>query len=560
MHVSPKETRCTRRFLLRQIAALPGITWGLPGKVFCASAETPTPDPDIPPLVLRGTVCTMNDRREILEDGYLWIAGGKISGIAGSLAELPPEARKVPLVATGGCIYPGFIDLHKHITYDIRGPWFAKQQWKNRTEFFNDPDYRSTVENPCRLLVQYMGLLNEVCLYAEVKALAGGTTALQGAAIHDPCYASSLVRNIEFENFGRDRVHQTIWDVNEASAERLRRLMPDLDAWVYHLAEGVGAYAQDRFSDLKKFGLLTSKLVAIHCVGLNADQFRELGDAGATLVWSPLGNIRLYGQTADVSAAKRSGVNICLGSEWAPSGSKNLLIDLKVADQWNKHRLNGLFSDRELVEMITRNAAKAAGFSGKTGSLVRGEAADIAVVRKRSRDPYRNLINATEQEMELVMVDGLPLYGDAAILKRVSQGHQEMLSTSPKLSKALAFHDPDGACSCQDFATISGRLREALTLEPTILMRKLDRLKVRRALSGAAPAVQAEYPFFLDIGDESLTLEEARQFLAKVFPEGVMPFALDPVFMTGDPGFASLMRDPVLKKNGIELSSYFADR
>ena len=40
--------------------------------------------------------------------------------------------------------------------------------------------------------------------------------------------------------------------------------------------------------------------------------------------------------TTDVLAARAAGVRICLGADWSPSGSKNLLGELKVADLWNK--------------------------------------------------------------------------------------------------------------------------------------------------------------------------------------------------------------------------------
>ena len=42
---------------------------------------------------------------------------------------------------------------------------------------------------------------------------------------------------------------------------------------------------------------------------------------GASMVWSPLSNLILYGQTADIAAAKASGITIGIGSDWSPSGT-----------------------------------------------------------------------------------------------------------------------------------------------------------------------------------------------------------------------------------------------
>ena len=51
-----------------------------------------------------------------------------------------------------------------------------------------------------------------------------------------------------------------------------------------------------------------------------------------SLIWSPRSNVRLYGDTARVTVAARLGVRIALGTDWMPSGSMNLLRELRCAD------------------------------------------------------------------------------------------------------------------------------------------------------------------------------------------------------------------------------------
>jgi hypothetical protein len=297
--------------------------------------------------------------------------------------------------------------------------------------------------------------------------------------------------------------------------------------------------------------------VAIHALGLNEGQFAELATAGASVVWSPLGNLRLYGRTADIGAARKAGVNICLGSEWAPSGSKNVLFDLKVADQFNQHRLNGLFSDRDIVGMVTQNPAQAVNWKQHAGHLAQGSAADILLLKKRNRDPYRNLIEATEQDVELVMIDGVPLYGGLELMKSFHPQQMEILQPHHGSPKALAWNPSSPAVDCRSYAGIIARLSAALRMDLPALMLFLDRLKVRRALSPAQPPVQQEYPFFLTIGDEPLEPEEVTRFLAKVFPEGVASFDLDPVFLADDPVALRVIQEPVLLQNGVNLAPYF---
>ncbi len=507
-------------------------------------------------LLFRGTICTLDDHNNVFPDGILWVSGNKIRSAVPSVAALPPAARKLPIINTGGIFYPGLIDLHKHITYDIHGPWFSQSRFTNRTELFLDSDYLRTVENPCRMLVQYADLLDEVCLYAEVKALAGGTTSLQGAAPWSRAYTSLLVRNIEFENFGQDRIHQTIWDVTPESAQALRELMPHLDAWIYHLSEGIGDYGQQRFSDLKQFQLLNNKLVAIHALGLNEEEFVELAAAGASVVWSPLGNLRLYGTTTDIRAAVKAGVNLCIGSEWAPSGSKNLLFDLKVVDQINQKQLNNLLSDLQIVEMITRNASKAISWNDRVGRLAPEMIADVLLLQKRHKDPYRNLIEATEQDVSLVLIDGAPVYGDLNLMNRFHSEHTDVLRPRRGNPKALAWNNSTDM-GWPSLSAITSRISSALSMEPSSLLTSLSRVKVRRALSPSAPPVQQEYPFFLTIGDEPLELEEISRFISKVFPAGVSSFDLDPIFVSDDPVALRVMQEPVLAANGLDIAHYF---
>jgi cytosine/adenosine deaminase-related metal-dependent hydrolase len=57
--------------------------------------------------------------------------------------------------------------------------------------------------------------------------------------------------------------------------------------------------------------------------GLQPADFAILAGHSGSMVWSPLLNLLLYGQTANLGAALAAGVSVALGSDWAPSGSKN---------------------------------------------------------------------------------------------------------------------------------------------------------------------------------------------------------------------------------------------
>ena len=141
-----------------------------------------------------------------------------------------------------------------------------------------------------------------------------------------------------------------------------------------------------------------------------------LGQHGGSMVWSPLSNLLLYGATARVDAAKRAGVRIGLGSDWSPSGSKNLLGELKVAWLYSQHLLDGLFSARDLVAMATRDAAAILKWHKALGTLEPGKRADLLVIAGKTGDPYEALIKAKETAIRLVMINGVARYGMPSLM------------------------------------------------------------------------------------------------------------------------------------------------
>ncbi len=113
------------------------------------------------------------------------------------------------------------------------------------------------------------------------------------------------------------------------------------------------------------------------------------------MVWSPLSNYLLYGETADMTAAKAAGVNIALGSDWAPSGSKKLSRrGSKVA--W--------LASREHGECVHAGGTRGDGHGergprgqvglARSGRSSRADSADLVAVNGQHEDPYEQLLRA----------------------------------------------------------------------------------------------------------------------------------------------------------------------
>src|SRR4051794_21365157 len=355
----------------------------------------------------------MDAESTVLDSGALEIDAGRIAGIRPA-TDPPPEGwEDVPRVPVDGTLFPGLIELHNHLSYDALPLWAVPERYADREQWGSGrvPEYRTKVTGPMAVLGRRQALLGPLARYVECKALLGGTTTSQGLGLAAAGgtvrrFYRGLVRNVEASDEPELPSAATrLADVPASEAGGFLERLQSPRRMLLHLAEGVGPRARSHFTDLKLADgrwALAPSLVGIHAAALTADDFPVLAEHGVGIVWSPLSNLLLYGATADVAAAQKAGVPIALGGDWSPSGSKNLLGELKAA----RAAAPPGMSNRDLVAMATSTPARLLGWDGLLGSLQPGARADLIVVdddghggsdRDNSaadRDPYRLLIEA----------------------------------------------------------------------------------------------------------------------------------------------------------------------
>ena len=324
------------------------------------------------------------------------------------------------VIETHGVIAPGLIDGHGHVEYNHIPLADLGKRYQDRDQWPGASLYQTLVKDP-KNNVTAAGLQCEALRHGEVRALVGGTTGIQGTPL--TACVKSLVRNIEGTNFCQDKVRQNVMDISGfgrsisgkpsfADSVKSDIAAGKLDAFAVHAGEGIDAHELAEWGQLKALGLNLPQAVLIHTAGFGETEYSEIGQVGAKIVWSPLSNLLLYGKTANIPSALKYGVNVSLGSDWAPSGSANLLGELKVADHVNKKLWNGLITDKQLVDMVTINPAKAYALDKFVGSIEVGKMADLMVIAPETgADAYRSLIDARPQDVLLVTISGDPLFG-----------------------------------------------------------------------------------------------------------------------------------------------------
>ena len=193
-------------------------------------------------------------------------------------------------------------------------------------------------------------------------------------------------------------------------------------AYCPHVAEGVNDYALNEFlclSGMQEGGIdvLAPNSAFIHTIGVSSVEILQMALESTALVWSPRSNISLYGHTASVSLFDNLGVSIAIGSDWVASGSMNVLREIQCADVYNRDNLGGYFSDRQLFDMATLNAALALGFGDVIGALAPGKAADIAIFRGDPSGDFRVVLDAGVADVALVLRGGTILTGDKHLVE-----------------------------------------------------------------------------------------------------------------------------------------------
>lgn len=211
-------------------------------------------------------------------------------------------------------------------------------------------------------------------------------------------------------------------------------------AVITHLAEGRAddPYNKAEFKILELLGLIGPQMNLVHGVGVDKDGLKLMAKNQMGIVWSPFSNLLLYSDTLDLArvldAEKAAGgkrVLIALGSDWQPTGTKGVLEELSVARAWvEKSKLTKRITDEDLYRMVTENPARMIshweidedkGEHG-IGRLAPGAMGSIIAVSsaKETTNPYTNLVrHATDKAVNLVVVDGKPMYGNASYLAQV---------------------------------------------------------------------------------------------------------------------------------------------
>ena len=477
-------------------------------------------------LVIAGRIVPLNrsDPDAVFKGRVFIDDSGTVEGVTAGAAAGPAGFATAPTVDVGDSfVLPGLIDLHNHIGYNTLPLWAEPTQktaFAHHDSWTRARSYQKSISWPARALVQ--AAPEALLAHVQLRALVGGTTSIQGWPAANRKFVQSL-RNVDDETVGgtdHDLLRTSTLTLKKPDLGKMAQAQNKGAGFIYHCAEGQrGSLAAREFGDASDAGCLGQTFIAIHCSAINSDDWKRWDKAKAgAMVWSPFSNFWLYGSTADIAAAQTQGVAICIGSDWGPSGTKNVQGELKVARLASKQLGLGL-TDRELVATVTTNPGDALSrcWNKIVGRLKEGAFGDVTVLSASSKSVWTHIVESTEADVRLVVYDGVPRYGEAPLMNAAPLRPSSPITVRGKKYR-FAISNPKDATKAWSLADITGAL-DAVRKDPVTALKKAD--AQRRAFAGPTDSDAAPLELVLDMpfGDTPMAGDISEHAADIVIPE-----------------------------------------
>jgi guanine deaminase len=359
---------------------------------------------------------------QYFDDGLLVVDKGRVSAVgpaADLLPTLPPGTQATD--CRPGLIVPGFVDTHIHYpqTDVIASCGTQLLDWLERYTFpaercFSDAAHARGV---CEFF------LDELLRNGTTTALVFGTVHAQSVDIFFEAAEARELRMVAgkvlmdrhcpedlrdtpaggvresaqlIERWhGRGRLGYAITprfaitssDEQLRLAGELARAHPTVHVHT-HVAENLGevAWARELFPWARsyldvydRFGLLRDRSVFAHCIHLDEDDRRRMGESGAAAAFCPTSNLFLGSGLFDIEAADRAGVRFGIATDVGGGTSFSMLRTL--ADGYKVAQMRGqTLGAQRAFYLATLGGARALGLDGEIGNFLPGKEADFVVL------------------------------------------------------------------------------------------------------------------------------------------------------------------------------------
>jgi 5-methylthioadenosine/S-adenosylhomocysteine deaminase len=321
----------------------------------------------------------------------------------------------------GHALLPGFINGHGHAAMSLlRGfaddlalhTWLNEHIWPAETKHVSEDFVRTGTQ----LALAEMLLAGVTCfsdmyffpnLTAQVAADVGIRAQICPPILEFPTnWASNAAEYMDKAlQVHADFSHHDLikigfgphapYTVSDASLEKVIQLANDHDTFIQmhihetasEVAQAVTEHGERPLSRLKKIGLLSSRLQAVHMTQLLPEEITWLAESNTSVIHCPQSNLKLASGFCPLHELLAANIAVAIGTDGAASNNNlDVLEEIRTASLLAKAVSGHAESVNafQALQLGTHNAATALGLAHKIGSLQPGLQADCIVIDLRS--------------------------------------------------------------------------------------------------------------------------------------------------------------------------------
>ena len=314
-------------------------------------------------------------------------------------------------------LIPGLVNLHTHAAMSLlRGladdlplmEWLQQHIWPAEAQHVSEQFVHDGTLLACaEMLRGGITCFNDMYFFpgaAADAALASGIRAAIGLITVDfpSSYATDaddyLAKGLAARDQRLDEPLLTFclaphapYTVSDAGFGRVLTLAEQIELPIHlHLHEtrqeiddSLQRFGMRPIERLRRLGLLSPALIAVHAVHLEAHEIALLAEYGCSVAHCPSSNLKLASGISPVSELSARGINVGLGTDGAASNNRlDLLQEMRLAALLAKEqsgRADAINAHR-VLRMATLGGARALGLEASIGSISVGKAADLCAV------------------------------------------------------------------------------------------------------------------------------------------------------------------------------------
>ncbi|PNV60412.1 N-ethylammeline chlorohydrolase [Clostridium sp. chh4-2] len=404
--------------------------------------------------IKHGTILTLNNKNEIIEDGVLCIDNEKIvsTGRECMVGFIPDKV----IDAKGGIIMPGLVNAHCHSPMTMFRNFaggLPLQTWMFKKirplqQYVTQKDIESCAKLAYIEMIKsgtaafaemyaWADTLGELTAESGLKALIAGNYGKdQGlAGVIDKKRILEHSEEIEEKSNGKVKegllLHslyavpeKTICETAEFALEAGLRIQIHVSETKTEIEECQEKYHMTPIKKLDELGVFRVPAIAAHGVYLEEADIEVLKQRNVSVAHCPVSNLKLGSGIADIYKLMNSGVNVCLGTDGAASNNNlNLFKEANIAALIAKgiHCDPTIVSAEEILRIAIENGYKALGIE-KSGRIEAGMNADIIILSAKEphftplTEVYDAVVYAGQAgDVVMTMVNGEILMEDRVI-------------------------------------------------------------------------------------------------------------------------------------------------